>query len=327
MQAAATESRYGRRILWLVVFVLVVFGAYTAGWFWLASRIENGTRTALDSLIVRGIKAECANPKARGYPFRIGLYCDSVAFDQPSENVSVSAGAFRSAGQIYDPMKLVAELDGPAEVKVPGAGMVSLNWAVLRASTRLAKPLPKRLSLEGSALSVGPSGGDKVASAETFEGHMRPNGADLDLAARFAGLALAPQMVDGRSLPALSGEADISVADGVRLLGEGHQGLRGTSGTVRNLTLRMGEAGSIAVTGPISVDADGLIDAELQVSLQDPQALAVSLSQIFPEAKRKIDQGVAGLAFLGSAPSLPLRISKGTASLGFIQLGKVPPLD
>ena len=327
MQAAATERRYGRRILWLGVFVAVVFGLYTAGWFWLASRIESGTQTALDALIDKGIKAECANPKARGYPFRIGLYCDSVAYDQPAENVSVTAGAFRSAGQIYDPMKLVAELDGPAELSIPGAGMVSLDWSVLRASTRLAKPIPERVSLEGSALKVAPAGGAQVASAETFEGHMRPNGADLDLAARFGGLMLASEVVDGRSVPPLSGEADLSVTDGVRLLGDGQHGLRGISATVRNLTLRLGDAGSLTVAGPIAVDADGLVDASLQVSLEDPKALAVSLSQVFPEAKKKIDQGLGGLAFLGSKPSLPLNISKGDASLGFIRLGKIPPID
>jgi hypothetical protein len=307
--------------------VAAVFGLYTAGWFWLASRIESGTRTVLDSLVDRGIKAECANPKARGFPFRIGLYCDSVAFDQPGENVSVTAGAFRSAGQIYDPSRLVAELDGPAEISVPGAGVVSLDWSVLRASTRLAQPLPKRVSLEGKALKVTPAGGAELASAETFEGHMRPNGADLDLAARFAGLTLASDVVAGRSIPPLSGEADLSVTDGVRLLGEGQNGLRGTAATVRNLTLRLGGQGSLTVSGPIAVDADGLVDATLQVSLEDPRALAASLAQIFPEAGREIDRGFAGLSLLGNRPTLPLRITKSEASLGFIRLGRLPPLD
>ena len=62
------------------------------------------------------MKAECVNLTARGFPFRIGLFCDRVAFEQPSAAMTLSAGAFRSAGQIYDPMRLVAELDGPAKI-------------------------------------------------------------------------------------------------------------------------------------------------------------------------------------------------------------------
>jgi len=327
MQQAIATPNYGRRILWLGVGVVVVIVLYTMGWFWLAGRLEGEARAALDSLGERGIEARCENPKARGYPFRLGLYCDSVAFDQPSEQVSVSAGAFRSTGQIYNPSRLVAELDGPAQVSLPGAGPVALDWDVLRASTRLAHPLPERVSLQGSALKVAPVGGEQVISAETFEAHMRPNEADLDVALSFAGLTLAPKIVKGRTVPPLSGEADVSVADGVRLLDEGAHGLRGKSGTVRNLTLTVGEAGSLSVSGPIAVDDAGLIDADLEVSLRDPKALAKALAEAFPEVRRQIEQGSAGLSFLGTQPKLPLKIVKGSATLGFIPLGRIPPLD
>ncbi len=327
MQQAVATSNYGRRILWLGFAVVVVIVLYTAGWFWLAARLEQEARIALESLGEKGIAARCENPEARGYPFRLGLFCDSVAFEQLSEQVSVSAGAFRSAGQIYDPSRLVAELDGPAQVSLPGAGPVALDWAVLRASTRLASPLPERVSLQGSALKVAPAGGDTVVSAETFEAHMRPNEADLDVALRFAGLELAPQVIRGRNLAALSGDADITVFDGVRLLDNGAHGLRGTSGTVRKITLAIGEEGSLSLSGPIAVDEAGLIDADLEVSLRDPKGIARAMAEAFPEFRRQIEQGSAGLSFLGSNPKLPLKIVKSAATLGFIPLGRIPPLE
>jgi hypothetical protein len=157
---------------------------------------------------------------------------------------------------------------------------------------------------------------------------MRPNGADLDLAARFAGLAFDPALVDGRNVPPLSGEADISLADGVKLLGEAAaHDLRGRSGVVRSLSLTLGPEGSLQVSGPFSISADGLIDATLRVSLVEPNSLAASLSQVFPEEANKIDQALVGLTFLGNQPSMPLRISKGMVSLGFIPLGKIPPVQ
>jgi hypothetical protein len=327
MHDPSSNGRYGRRILWLGVFVIVLVAAYTAGWFWLAQKIEGEAARTLARLGERGTKAECVNPEARGYPFRIGLYCDRISVEQPAEAMSLAAGAFRSAGQIYDPMRLVAELDSPATLSTPQTGPLALQWTNLRASARLADPLPERVSLQAVTLKVTAADGKQLVAADSFESHMRPNGADLDLAARFAGLALDPVLVDGRSVPPLSGEADLSLGDGIRLLDDGARDLRGRSGVIRTLSLTLGEQGSLTVSGPFSIDADGLIDATLKVSLHEPRALAASLSQVFPEQADKIRQGFAGLSFLGSQPSLPLRINKGMASLGFIPLGKLPPVQ
>ena len=157
---------------------------------------------------------------------------------------------------------------------------------------------------------------------------MRPNGADLDLAARFTGLAFDPAVVDGRSVPPLSGEADISLADGVKLLGEGAaHDLRGRSGVVRSLRSPSAQRARCKCRAPSRSSADGLIDATLKVSLVEPNSLAASLSQVFPEEADKIDQALVGLTFLGNQPSMPLRISKGMVSLGFIPLGKIPPVQ
>ncbi|MEQ1953692.1 DUF2125 domain-containing protein [Mesorhizobium yinganensis] len=327
-EPSRANGRYGRRIVWLGVCILIVIAGYTAGWFWLAGRIEGETRTALAKMQERGIKAECANLAVRGYPFRIGLYCDRVAFAQPAQAVSAAAGAFRSAGQIYDPMRLVAELDSPATVTVPDGGQIAFDWQTLRASTRLTQTLPESVSLEGTQLKVGANGRPQLVSAETFEAHMRPNEADVDLAASFAGLVFDPSVVGDRTVPPLTGEADLSVKDGLKLLAENRaDNLRGQSGIVRKLTLQLGEKGALILSGPYSIDQDGLIDADFKVSISDPKALAVSLAQVFPEQENKIKQGFAGLAFLGSKPSLPLKITKGKATLGFIPLGGIPPVD
>lgn len=327
MDPRTPERRYGRRIVWLGAFIVLVIAAYTAGWFYLAGRIESETATTLARLDREGMKLECANPSARGYPFRIGLYCDQVSFAQPTQGVAAFAGAFRSAGQIYDPMRLVAEIDGPATVAAPGVGDLALNWKMLRASARLSQPLPERVSLEGTALNVRTAAGTQLVAADSFEGHMRPNGVDVDLAGQFGGLTVAPTLAGGRSVPALSGDVDLTLKDGLKHMADGMRTLRGQSGLFRSLKLTLGATGSLSVTGPFAIDEAGLIDADLRVALTDPKALSKGMSQVFPEARRQIDQGFAGLAFLGGKPSLPLKISKGSASLGFIPLGTIPPIQ
>ncbi len=65
-------SKYGRRIRWLGVFVVILFGLYSVGWFYLANLIETQTKSAIEAFNATGQTGECANPTARGYPFRIG---------------------------------------------------------------------------------------------------------------------------------------------------------------------------------------------------------------------------------------------------------------
>ncbi len=63
------------------------------------------------------------------------------------------------------------------------------------------------------------------------------------------------------------------------------------------------------------------------VYIKDPKAVAAILAGAVPEHKSEIEQGFAAIAMLGKEPSLPLKIVKGKASLGFIPLGKIKPLE
>ena len=319
-------SRYRRRIVWLGICVLILIGAYSAAWFWLARQIETRTEVAFSALSGEGRRAECANPTARGYPFRIGLFCDRVSFADASGGIDISTAGFRSAGQIYDPMRLVAELDGPATIQVRGAPPLAVDWDILRASTRLAQPLPSRISLEGKALRVATKAGPALFGAAAFEGHMRPREQDVDLAGGFDGLVVDTALLPDRKLPLLSGSADVTITNGVERIARGEQSLRGLSLNLRSLQLSSGAAG-LSLSGPFAVDADGLVDANLTIAMRDPDALAAILADAAPEARQTIASGFAGFAALGQNPTFPLKIAKGNMTLGFLPLGKVPPLE
>ena len=112
---------------------------------------------------------------------------------------------------------------------------------------------------------------------------MRPNEGNLDLAFRLGGLVDRPEPASkGRTVPALSGDGDISVRDGVRLLAEEVKDLRGQSATIRALSLSLGGAGAVSLAGTIAVDADGLIDADLTLGVREPKALAAALVAAIP---------------------------------------------
>ena len=323
---APRVPNYGRRILWLGVSIVVVIALYTGAWFYFANLLEKETRSVVQDATENGLDAACDKPTAHGYPFRMGVSCDRIAVSDPAHGLSVSTGAFRTAAQVYDLKHIVGEIDGPAQIGTPEGVSYILNWEGLHASVRLADPLPERISLEGKNVKASLASGTPLATIAAFEGHVRPNGDDVDLAGLLDGVAVDPSLVQGRMLPALSSRSDISIKNGVTLLDDGVENFRGQSGTIRTLTLTSGADAGVTLSGPFSVDLDGFLDADFSVTLRDPQSMATVLSDAFPEARNQIASGFAGLAFLGAAPTLPLKIVKGKAMLGFIPLGQIPPI-
>lgn len=312
-------------MVWLAIFIAILFGGYSAGWFYVGGLLENQVKVALANANAKGTAADCANPTARGFPFRIGLFCDAVSFAD-SRGTQVSAGAFRSAAQVYNPFHIIGELDGPATVQLAGAPPLQLNWNGLRSSVRLATPLPERLSIEGTGLTAGSASGTPLLNAAAFQAHMRPNGADLDVAGSIANMTADAALLKGRIVPPLSADADATIANGVALLQSRARSLRGQSATIRTLTVSTDAATSVGIAGTISADQAGLIDGDLTLTIRNAKGLAQVAAQAFPESKKQIDKAMVGISMLGENTSLPLKIVKGKASLGFIGLGDIPPV-
>lgn len=320
------SPNYGRRILWLGIFVVVLFAGYSAAWFYFARTVADQVTAAIAGINRDGVTVECTDPSTHGFPFRIGVYCDQVAFADATSGIGLTAGSFRSAGQIYDLRHLIAELDGPARLDLVDGRSLAFVWDALRASVRLAEPLPERVSVEGRQVRASLESGAPLAEIGAFEAHMRANGQDIDLAGSVDGLVVDQSLTDGRSLPKLSSRSDLTVTGGVALIDAGDLSLRGKAGTIRTLTVSTGPDTGLELSGPFSISGEGLLDADLQVTIRDPKGLSAVLEQAFPEARSQISSGFSGLAFLGKAPSLPLKVVKGRAMLGFIPLGDVPPL-
>jgi hypothetical protein len=320
------RPNYSRRFFIFALLIVLAGGLYTWGWYYFAGKLESEAERAIARINRDGVSADCRNAEARGYPFRIGLFCDGARYADARRGVAIATGPFRSAAQIYNPFLVVGELDSPVMVDLPGNGDLRLDWTNLRSSVRLARPLPERLSIELAKPAVSLEGGARLADAASGEAHLRPRGDDLDLAGRIAGLVLSPELVKGRALPPITGEVDIGLKDGVALARAGFRTLRGASGEIRTLSASGADGEGVSLTGPFSISADGLIDARLTLEVRNPQALSTLLQGAIPEFGKQIKSGFAGLAALGDKPTLPLTIKKGRATLGFIRLGDIPPL-
>lgn len=332
MTSRQARPSYARRIQWLAFGVVVLVLAYVAGWHYLADRIGREVDAALAGLDRDGISAECADREVRGFPFRMGLFCSRLTASDDRDAFSVEAEGLRSAAQVYDPLRIVGEMDRlAATIALPDGGAAQAFAASdLRFSGRIAEPLPQRASVEAKNVTLEPAGQKAVAassgSAGTLQAHMRRRGGDLDLAASADTVSLRLEGIpQPLALPRI--DVDLTLADGVARVASRARGLRGLAGTLRGLNFATGPDSGFSALGPISVRDDGLIDADLTLSVRNPAAVSAFLVQIFPDERDRIESLFRGLAILGDSPSLPLKVTGGMASIGFVPLGRIPPVE
>ena len=322
--SAPPAGGYQRRFFWFAAIVVAVIAVYTIAWFYAARLLEDEAAGVIGRLNQGERQLSCSQPQGKGYPFRIGLFCDAVGLQLPDRGVAISAGAFRSAAQVYAPRHIVGELDGPLVMELAGLPPIQAGWSTLRASVRIAEPIPERLSLEVSDLIV--AGRDNLLDmvrARAGQFHMRPNAGNLDVAVQLSGLTVDPSLIGERRIPPL----DVDLTGGMAALLANRDSLRGRSAIIRRLSLAAGENASISMAGPVSVGDDGLIDAELSISVNDPAEIARIVGLILPEAEQQIASVASGLAALGNTAAIPIRIQDGRIFLGFIPTGRIAPLE
>ncbi|MCI5075168.1 DUF2125 domain-containing protein [Oricola sp.] len=321
----------GRRIRWLGMVIILVAIAYSAGWFWLAERVEAEAARMVETQRGRGTSIECADREVRGYPFRLEVHCTAFDLARPAQGLTIEAGGFRSAAQVYEPRRIYAELDAPVAVQGALAAPIRFDWSLARASATLSRPVPQRgsVAVEDIKVALGPM--EQALSASHAEAHMRINGADLDLALRYEGLVIDSRLTDGRTLPVVAGDADLTIADGVALAARGTETLRGVSGEIRRLALLLTPEQGVVVSGPFDIGQDGRLNARFEAILVDPAGLSTALKPVFPEFSGQMQMVTA----LPSRPgpdgtpetSIPVTVRDGRIVLGFIPVGWAPTFD
>ncbi len=325
---------FARRIKWLGIGTAIVFALYSAGWFYVAKEGKRRVDEALVGLTQSGTPVVCEQSQIKGYPFRLGLFCNSISFEQPQKGLSFSAGNLRSAAQVYDPKHAIIELDGPARLDAPGLEPLTLNWSLLHASARVARPIPERVSIEAKELQVavrGPAGADtKVLTADYASGHMRTEETNVAFAGEGGGVVIDPAATPGRFVPEFAASYDVLLDNGIAVISSRPKSLRGISGTIRQSQIIFKDGGTLKVSGPIKVDAEGLLEADLNIAMADAAKLGVALSKAAPEVANVITTTMKTVAMTSGADKeakIEVKIRKGKASIGFIPLGQIPPLQ
>lgn len=328
-QSGKPAPNFGRRIKWLGIVAACGAALYSAGWYWLANEGERRIDAAIALSAEYGRVGECVNRDIRGYPFRIGLFCDRVAYSDDERGIVFNAGALRSAAQVYNPKHAVIELDGPAFIETQDVPPLELNWSLLHASVRADMPVPQQVSIEGKGVTASYDGAQALgADLATF--HMRKEDANAAFAGDWHAVMIAPGLTPGRAIPQFSLAYDAVVEDGVRLIAEKARSARGQSAQLRSLNLTFAGGGSVTASGPLSVNANGLLSGSVKLTFADAGKLAKALALAIPEAASAIGPALTAAemaAGAGKEASLDLTIRDGKIYAGLFPLGDIPPLQ
>jgi len=323
------------KIIALGVTLVVAAVAYTGVWFYFAGKLESRASAFVAALTGQGIDAACTNLDVGGYPFEMGLSCDSVTATDERYG-SFEAGAMHSVAQIGQPNHIVSTLDGPMKATGADGTSIAADWSSFGTSTVFGSVGLLRGDVQAKAFKATVKSPELPAPVDItspeLEAHTRRNGADLDAAFTVNRLA-----VKGSGplagLPA-SDISGVATLDGMAQLLSGRQPvpehlLRGTSGTLRTLTADIGKGATVSVSGPFSFDAKGRLSGTFDVKLANLEAWQAAARSILPGIDQTVESAGTMLAALGGGDgqiSVTLSADHGRLSLGFIPLGKLPPI-
>lgn len=316
-----------RPVLWLVVLALVLIAIWTAVWFYMADQLQSQTRSVLSQMRSNGATAECADDRVAGYPFRLGMICEEIAYGDDGR--TVRAGQLRITAKITDLSDMAGELQGPLDLELPGLDPAVMNWDTLQFSTRYAEPVPEAAAIDirNGAIRLGDNSGPLLNV-----GHMQMqgqlNGTDLALAARLQEVLFG----DVEGLPALRVEYDGIVANAPSFaMATGLRSFRGLSGRLHGLRLATedGDA-ALEVSGDYAVDREGLLSGDVEIRVESPERMGDLLATLVPgeaDALRTAFDALESFTINGDkTPPIPIRIKNGEPSLLFLKLPRIPPL-
>jgi hypothetical protein len=150
-----------RRPLWrlfiMPVLLLVAAAAWSAFWFYSASRVDVIADAWRAREAQSGRVYDCAKRSVAGYPFRLEVRCEgarvslvSQAAGQTATQAPITAklGTILIVAQVYDPKLLIAEFTAPATISDPNnSSSMVVNWRTARSSIVGLPGIPQRVSL------------------------------------------------------------------------------------------------------------------------------------------------------------------------------------
>ena len=255
-------------------------------------------------------------------------------------NIEFDAARLRLVGMIWQPLKLVSFLDGPATLRDPATGaLYDATWTATEGSISFATLNIDRVSAVFDDLAIAENGVERPASlkARHLEFHGRPAAGpdagpeDVDLALDAEELILSDGA--GHDLPPLALSADttarnvLGAAMGARRQSDFLKRWQAADGALEIVAARLaiGSGFLAAGTGRLRLDESGRLVGNIDANVAGIEKLLGGSGNIL---------ATLGTALLGPASELEgrparaakLRFEAGKVTLGPLQIADLPPL-
>jgi len=314
--------------------VLLIFGV-SGGWFYAAAKLEETVNNYKIRLSGQNKKLTCGNQQVKGYPFRLGIFCDSIDFEDVANGLRFKSGAIRTVAQAYQPGKILMEIDGPAILSNRQNGVLEVNWQSLRSNIRANLDGVYASSVFAKFVTITKSGVlNQKTTADALELHARRQGSnDVDIA--FGANSVQLPLFDGRTIAPFEVSVQLAGKDLFNVIQQQkdivkHLKLQGGEGTITAVRFEPSAGGKLLLSGPISVDKIGRLSGNLTITIDDSSLLFEYFQVIFPEFRKELKQisGTVGMIGGGdqSSQTLKLQIRKNVIQFGLFPLGVLPPL-
>ncbi|MEO1103017.1 MAG: DUF2125 domain-containing protein, partial [Pseudomonadota bacterium] len=175
--------------------VLCLVIAWSVLWFVAATIVDRHAEKAEHMALTAGAMADCVNRHVGGFPFRIEVRCGPGS-RVGTVDAKVQLDGMTAAALIYQPSRVIVEVQGPAVVSTNGLANIVADWDLAHASARLdiSDAAMSRLDVEVVDGTVTLGDGAPL-SFEELDVNIRrnpTNEADLDLSLR--ALSVAPDV-------------------------------------------------------------------------------------------------------------------------------------
>ncbi|MGL4404575.1 MAG: DUF2125 domain-containing protein, partial [Notoacmeibacter sp.] len=235
----------------------------------------------------------------------------------------------RTAAQIYAPEHLIGEIASPLTVSIKDQGEFKLDFETAISSLVGLGGLPERVSLEvqNPGLAQTSPNNLEIGEASLFDLYLRQGqNNQVDLASKLETASLKDAPVFNLSADlAISGATrfDAAIKTNGRLIAL----LRGNEGEVRSLNFSFVDGGELNLSGPFAISPAGLLSATFKVEADKVDRLIDGLGQIsLALGGKALNLSPLKAMALAGKINLTILIKDGDAAMGFIPLGKIPPL-
>ncbi len=332
---------------WLIG-LLVLVPILWIGYWYAAQQIAQAAIERATTRPIAGGRFACTGQSLGGFPLRLDFGCAHAAYTDGPEGsagrVSAALGGLQASAPLYRPGYVEATLASPFVIDMPPLGIaITTAWSSADTTATAGIDGLKSASATIHSLDFTSTGGTravpvKAMTASTAQMNIAPA---ADNAYRIAAAASDLQVVplDGRTIPAIDGEATITALDFGASLGNDpgaalFRWLR-AGGTARIDHLHLAAGNAVAdAEGRLTIAPDGLLSGTLNVRFRNPSAFADLAESIRPGSRNDAAKVLAVMAALtvpvntpdGPARQTTVVIKNGLVAVGILPVGVIPPL-